>query len=106
MVILKGPPKIISPNEQHPLNDETYEIQCTAISIPKAKHISWAFNGVLIDIDKDLGISLRQDVLHDHIKSTLRIEERHRKYFGTYSCTVINQYGSATMHIVFSEQSE
>lgn len=106
LVILKGPPKIISPNEQHPLNGQTYEIQCTAISIPKAKHVSWAFNGILIDMDRDLGFSLHQDVLHDRIKSTLRIEEHHRKYFGTYSCTVINKYGSATLDIVFSEQSE
>lgn len=105
LVILKGQPKIISPNEQYPLNGETYEIECVAISIPKAKHISWAFNGVLIDIDKDLGFSLHQDVLDDRIKSTLRIEVHHRKYFGTYSCTVINKYGSDTMHIVFSEQS-
>ncbi|XP_031627812.1 irregular chiasm C-roughest protein-like isoform X2 [Contarinia nasturtii] len=104
LIILKGPPKIISHPEQHPLDGETYEIECVAISVPKAKHVSWAFNGVLIDTDKDLGFSLRQDVLYDRIKSTLRIVENHRKYFGTYSCTVINKYGSDTLNIVFSER--
>lgn len=106
LVILKGPPKIISRAQQYPLDSETYEIDCTAIAVPKAKHVSWAFNGILIDADKDLGFSLRQDVLYDRIKSTLRIEENHRKHFGSYSCTVINKYGSDTLDIVFSERSE
>lgn len=106
LVILKGPPKIISSAQQHPIDGETYGIECVAISVPKAKHVSWAFNGVLIDADKDFGFSLREDVLYDRIKSTLRIEGNHSKYFGTYSCTVINKYGSDMLDIVFSEQSE
>lgn len=106
LVILKGPPKILSNAQQHPLDGGTYEIDCTAIAVPKAKHVSWAFNGVLIDTDKDFGFSLQQDVLYDRIKSTLRIEQNHRKYFGTYSCTVINKYGSDTLDIVFRERSE
>lgn len=106
LVILKGPPKIISRAQQHPIDSKMYEIDCTAISVPKAKHVSWAFNGILIDTDKDVGFSLRQDVLYDRIKSTLRIEENQSKYFGTYSCTVINKYGSDTLDIVFSERSE
>ena len=106
LLILKGPPRIISRAQQQPLDGETYEIECTAITVPKAKHVSWAFNGVLIDVDKDLGFSMRQDVLYDRIKSTLRIEENHRNRFGTYSCTVINKYGSDTLDIVFNERSE
>lgn len=92
--------------EQHPLGDGTHELKCVAITVPKAKHVSWAFNGVLIDVDKDLGFSLHEDILYDRIKSTLRIEEPHRKFFGTYSCTVINKYGTDTMEIIFNERSE
>lgn len=107
LIILKGPPKIISRSQQHPLDEETFEIECVAITVPKAKHVSWAFNGVLIDTDKNnKGFSVQQDLLYDRIKSTLRIEKNHRKYFGTYSCTVINKYGSDTLNIVFSERSE
>lgn len=106
LVTLKGPPKIISRSQQYPLDSETYEIECVAIAVPKAKHVSWAFNGVLIDIDKDVSFSLREDVHYDRIKSTLRIEENHSKFYGTYSCTVINKYGSDTLDIVFSERSE
>lgn len=105
LVTLKGPPKISSASEQYPLDVETYEIECEAHSVPKAKHVSWAFNGVLIDIDKDLGFSLRQFELPEGIRSVLRIEENHLQHFGTYSCTVINKYGSDTLDIVFAKRS-
>lgn len=106
LVILKGPPKILSPAEQYPTDEQTYEIECVAFSIPKAKHVSWAFNGILIDLDKDLGFSLREEYLPEGIKSTLRIEENLSQHFGTYSCFVINKYGSDTLDILFSRQSE
>lgn len=106
LVILKGSPKILSPSEQYPVDADVYEIECLAISVPKAKHVSWAFNGVLIDLDKDVDFSLRQTVTHDTIKSTLRIEENHLKYFGVYSCTVINKYGSDTLDISYMQRSK
>lgn len=106
LVILKGSPKILSPSEQYPVDADVYEIECLAISVPKAKHVSWAFNGVLIDLDKDVDFSLRQTGTHDTIKSTLRIEENHSKYFGVYSCTVINKYGSDTLDILYMQRSK
>lgn len=106
LVILKGSPRILSPSEQYPVGADVYEIECLAISVPKAKHVSWAFNGVLIDLDKDVDFSLRQTVTHDTIKSTLRIEENHLKYFGVYSCTVINKYGSDTLDISYMQRSK
>lgn len=106
-VILKGSPRILSASEQYPMVDaDVFEIECVAISVPKAKHVSWAFNGVLIDLDKDVDYSLRQTVTHNTIKSTLCIEENHLKYFGVYSCTVINKYGSDTLDIVFMQRSK
>lgn len=105
-LILKGPPRILSPSEQYPVDADVYEIECMAISVPKAKHVSWAFNGVLIDLDKDVDFSLRQTVTHNTIKSTLRIEENHAKYFGVYSCTVINKYGSDTLDITYMQRSK
>lgn len=105
-VILRGPPKILSSSEQHPVDDDTYEVECRAQSVPRAKHVSWAFNGALIDLDTDTGFSLRQDLLYDGVKSTLRIEENHAKHFGVYSCTVINKYGSDTLHITFTSRSK
>lgn len=106
LVILKGSPKILSPSEQYPVDADVYEIECLAISVPRAKHVSWAFNGVLIDLDKDVDFSLRQTATHDTIKSTLRIEENHLKYFGVYSCTVINKYGSDTLDILYMQRSK
>lgn len=88
------------------MDDKIYEVECVAFAVPKAKHISWAFNGVLIDVDKDFEFSIREDMSYNHIKSILRIEKIHHKYYGTYSCTVINKYGSDTLDIVFNERSE
>lgn len=107
-IILKGPPKIISPNEQFPLDlpRDTYEIECSAISIPKAKHVSWAFNGRLIDFDREEGVSIRESYIVDGIRSVLTIEENHVDYMGKYSCIVINSYGSDTLEIVFTEPSK
>lgn len=83
-----------------------FEIECVAISIPKAEHVSWAFNGKLIDFDADEGFTLRESYLPDGVKSTLTIEENHVDYFGKYSCIVINSYGSDTLEIFFTEPSE
>lgn len=107
-VILKGPPKIISPNEQYPSNrdaENNFEIECTAISIPSANHVSWAYNGKLIDFDGDDGYSLRESYISNGIRSTLTIEENYIDYLGTYSCIVINSYGSDTLDILFREPS-
>lgn len=105
LVILKGPPRISSPSIQYPLNADTFEIECTAFSIPKAKHVSWAYNGILIDTEKDSNFSLHEEHLAEGIKSTLRIEENHSQHFGKYSCYVINKYGSDILDIVFVEKS-
>lgn len=107
-VALKGPPHIISSNEQFPMHQdtETFDIECTAISIPKAKHVSWAFNGKLIDFDSDLGFSLREAYMPNGIKSTLTIEDNYLDYLGKYSCIVINAYGSDTLDILFREPSK
>lgn len=131
---MKGPPRIISPNEQFPsnsitlggllassstsagsgnprrptssINHDAFEIECVAISIPKAEHVSWAFNGKLIDFDADVGFTLRESYLSDGVKSTLTIAENHVDYFGKYSCIVINSYGSDTLEIFFTEPSK
>ncbi|KAG4072903.1 hypothetical protein HA402_006583 [Bradysia odoriphaga] len=103
-VTIKGPPKIVSSNQQYAHSNQQFDdIECSVHSIPKAKHISWAFNGKLIDINNDLRFSLREEVLDDGIKSILTIMENNFDYFGKYSCIVINSYGSDTLEIEFGE---
>lgn len=105
LVTLRGPPKITSSPTQYPLDEETYEIECLAHSVPKVKHISWAFNGNTVDFDKNPAFSLRQFEQPDGIKSILHIEENHLDHLGTYTCTVVNKYGSDTLDISFSATS-
>lgn len=106
-VTIKGPPKILSSNQQYANSNQQFDdIECSVHSIPKAKHISWAYNGKLIDINNDLRFSLREEVLDDGVKSILTIVENSFDYFGKYSCIVINSYGSDTLEIEFGEPSE
>lgn len=106
-VSLKGPPRIISSNEQFAVTRDTnaIDIECVAISIPKANHVSWAFNGRLIELDNDVGYSLRESYVPYGIKSVLTIDENYLDYLGKYSCIVINGYGSDTLDILFKEPS-
>lgn len=106
-VTIKGPPKILSTNQQYAHTNQQFDdIECSVHSVPKAKHISWAFNGKLIDINNDLRFSLREEVLDDGVKSILTIMENSFDYFGKYSCIVINSYGSDTLEIEFGEPRE
>lgn len=106
-VTIKGPPTILSSNQQYANSNQQFDdIECSIHSVPKAKHISWAFNGKLIDINNDLRFSLREEVLDDGVKSILTIMENSFDYFGKYSCIVINSYGSDTLEIEFGEPSE
>lgn len=104
LIILKGPPKILSPHDQYPLDALTHELECIALAVPKAKHISWAFNGILIDADKEFEYSIRENISHNHVKSVLHIEQVRPSNYGTYTCTVINKYGSDALDIVFHER--
>lgn len=106
LIILKGPPKILSHIDQYPADATTHELECIAFAVPKAKHISWAFNGILIDVDKASEYTIRENnISHNHIKSVLHIEQVQQTNYGTYTCTVINKYGSDTVNIIFHERS-
>lgn len=104
LIILKGPPKILSHIDQYPADSDTHELECVAFAVPKAKHISWAFNGILIDVDKEFEYSIRENISHNYIRSVLHIEQVRPTNYGTYTCTVINKYGSDTLNIVFHER--
>lgn len=104
---LKGPPRIILNTQPFTIssNDQSIGLECSAISIPKATHVSWAFNGTLIDLGIDPNFSIQEMPISDGIKSILTIHSSYVEYFGIYSCIVINSFGSDTLDIVYSETS-
>lgn len=104
---LKGPPRIILNSQPFTISsyDQSIGLECCAISIPKATHVSWAFNGTLIDLGVDPNFSIQEMPISDGIKSILTIHSSYAEYFGKYSCIVINSFGSDTLDIIYSETS-
>lgn len=96
---LKGPPTITSARRQYGIIGDTTRIECIAFSIPKARHVSWTFNGREINTNNDQDYSILEDPMPDGIKSTLIIRESQSKHFGYYNCTVVNEHGNDILEI-------
>ena len=104
-VYLKGPPAITSTKRQFGIPGDTSRIECIAFSIPKARHVSWTYNGMSINSSSDENFSVLEDPLPYGIKSTLVIRESGTKHFGRYNCTVINDYGYDVLEIELNGES-
>lgn len=104
-VYLKGPPAITSTKRQFGIPGDTSRIECIAFSIPKARHVSWTYNGMSINSSSDENFSVLEDPLPYGIKSTLVIKESGTKHFGRYNCTVINDYGYDILEIELNGES-
>lgn len=105
-VYLKGPPEIKSSHRQFGISGDNVRIECIAFSVPKARHVSWTFNGREINTSNDQDYSILEDPLPEGIKSTLIIRESHNKHFGRYNCTVVNDYGNDYLEIDLVSQSK
>jgi hypothetical protein len=99
---LKGPPSITSAKKQFGMPGETVQIECTAFSVPKVKHIMWSYNGRDINSSQDDDYAIVEDVTSYGIKSTLVIHRSDSKHFGSYNCSVENDYGRDHMEILLS----
>jgi hypothetical protein len=99
---LKGPPSITSAKKQFGVPGETIQIECTAFSVPKVKHILWSFNGRDINGSQDDDFAIVEDATSYGIKSTLVIHRSDAHHFGRYNCSVANDYGHDNMEIVLS----
>ena len=98
IVHLKGPPRITSARRQFGFAGESVSLECTAFSIPKARFVSWSFNGHDIN-NTSSEFRIKEEILPYGIKSTLVIERSALKHFSHYNCSVINDYGSDILEI-------
>lgn len=105
-VYLKGPPTITSSRRQFGTPGETIRVECIAFSIPKARHVSWTFNGRDINSTFEDDFSVHEDPLPFGIKSTLIVRLSALKHFGRYNCTVINDYGYDILEIELNGESK
>ncbi|XP_031628454.1 irregular chiasm C-roughest protein-like [Contarinia nasturtii] len=93
-VFLKSPPKITSSNQQFGTVGDTTHLECSAISIPRARHISWSFHGREINGSSDPEFSILEETNDQGIKSTLVIRNSQAWHFDKYNCSVVNDYGT------------
>jgi Immunoglobulin domain len=105
-VYLKGVPTITSARRQFGTPGERVKVECIAFSIPRARFVSWSFNGRDINNSSAENFRIQEDALPYGIKSTLVIDNSALKHFGRYNCTVINEYGSDIMEIELNGENK
>ncbi|SPP88525.1 irregular chiasm C-roughest protein [Drosophila guanche] len=98
-VYLKGSPAIGSPRTQYGLVGDTARIECFASSVPRARHVSWTFNGQEISSESGHDYSILVDAVPGGVKSTLIIRDSQAYHYGKYNCTVVNDYGNDVAEI-------
>lgn len=106
VIYLKGPPTITSQRRQFGIIGDNARIECVAFSVPRARHVSWTFNGREINTSTDQDYSILEEALPEGIKSTLIIRESQSKHFGRYNCTVVNDHGNDVLEIDLLAQSK
>lgn len=98
-VFLKGPPSITSPRRQYGIVGDSIRIECTAFSVPKARHVSWTYQGHEIIANSNSDYTILEEPLPEGVKSTLVIRDSQSKHFGSYNCTVVNEHGNDILEI-------
>lgn len=105
-VYLKGSPTIYSPPYQFGWVGDTARLECSATSVPRARHVSWTFNGHEISAEYGHDYSILVDPVPGGVKSTLIIRDSQAYHYGKYNCTVVNDYGNDVLEINLQAQSE
>ncbi|XP_011293010.2 irregular chiasm C-roughest protein [Musca domestica] len=103
-VYLKGSPTISSARTQYGLMGDTARIECFATSVPRARHVSWTFNGHEISSEMGHDYSILVDAVPGGVKSTLIIRDSQSYHYGKYNCTVVNDYGNDVAEINLQAQ--
>lgn len=98
-VFLKQPPKITSSRQQYGAIGDTTQLECSAISIPRARHVSWSFRGREINGVDDPEFSILENTTDQGVKSTLIIRNSQSWHFDRYNCSVVNDNGTDVLQI-------
>ncbi|EDW81947.2 uncharacterized protein Dwil_GK25392 [Drosophila willistoni] len=98
-VYMKGSPSISSARTQYGLVGDTVRIDCSASSVPRARHVSWTFNGQEISSESGHDYSILVDAVPGGVRSTLIIRNSQAYHYGKYNCTVVNDYGNDVAEI-------
>ncbi|XP_063835310.1 irregular chiasm C-roughest protein-like isoform X1 [Ostrinia nubilalis] len=100
-VFIKGPPRILSNRTQQGLEGERVTIECAALCVPKPDDVRWYFEGKEISIIQNPEYAPLEEILPDGVvKSSLVIKASQARHYGTYNCSVTNEYGNANAAII------
>lgn len=106
-VYLKGPPTITSARKQLAAIGDTARVECVAFSVPRARHVSWTFEGREINPGSmDVDYAVLEEALPEGVRSTLIIRESGQRHYGRYNCTVVNDHGNDVIEIDLEAESE
>lgn len=98
-VHLKQAPKITSSRQQYGTIGESTQLDCSAISIPRARHISWSFHGREINGSSDPEFSIIEETTDQGVRSTLIIHNSQAWHFDRFNCSVVNDYGTDVLQV-------
>lgn len=98
-IYMKQAPQILSPSQQYGVIGDTLRLECYAISVPKARHISWSFKGREINTSGDHEFSILEEPTLQGIKSTLIIRNSQAWHFDKYNCSVVNDFGTDVLQV-------
>ncbi|XP_058063827.1 irregular chiasm C-roughest protein-like [Anopheles bellator] len=99
-IYLKGAPAIRSPRQQTGAVNDNAQIQCDAVSVPRARQVLWTYNGLEVNNENDY--TILENHSPEGVRSTLIINNSQRQHFGVYNCTVLNEYGADSLEIEFT----
>ncbi|XP_065202863.1 irregular chiasm C-roughest protein-like isoform X2 [Planococcus citri] len=102
-VKMNSKPLIKKDGIQYSMLGDTVRLECSAYSVPMPERTTWSFNGQEIGPNHQ-DYAVLEDPLPEGVKSTLIIKEARLEHYGTYNCSVTNQYGTDVADITLKLQ--
>ncbi|XP_076359121.1 irregular chiasm C-roughest protein-like [Tachypleus tridentatus] len=104
MVYIKGPPTVKAKPVQYGETDQKVEVECSIYSVPSPARITWTKNSQVLEIDNTHGYEIVTQPLPDGVRNLLIIHNADKSDFGTYNCSVWNDFGHDSMLISLKRQ--
>ncbi|XP_022251710.1 irregular chiasm C-roughest protein-like [Limulus polyphemus] len=104
MVYIKGPPTVKAKPVQYGEMGQKVEVECSIYSVPSPARITWTKNSQVVEIDNTHGYEIVTQPLADGVRNLLIIHNAEKSDFGTYNCSVWNDFGHDSMLISLKRQ--
>ncbi|XP_022256860.1 irregular chiasm C-roughest protein-like [Limulus polyphemus] len=99
-----GPPTIKAKSVQYGELGQKVEVECSIYSVPSPAKITWTKNTQVVEVDNTHGYEIVTQPLTDGVRNLLIIHNAEKGDFGTYNCSVWNDFGHDSMLILLKRQ--